>query len=112
MGGGLRQVRCTHVVGPQRVASSWGRSRSRGSTPVLRKNSGTGEDVWVCWRLESGGVRRVSPAERGLNHSVPLPVGWRGKDGAGLQGKLRHVLGVFGHRWPYVSVLLVEELSV
>jgi len=48
----------------------------------------------------------------GLDHGVPLPVGWRRQDGARLQGKLGHVFGVFGHRRPYVSVLFVEELGV
>lgn len=74
------------------------------------RNSGTGEDGWVCWRPESGLGGSLEWDE--LNHGVPLPVGWRGQDGSGLQGKLRHVFRVFSYHWPYVSVLLVEELSI
>lgn len=62
------------------------------------------------WRLESHLGRSFKWNK--LNHSVPLPVGWRGQDGTRLQGKLRHIFGVFSYRWPYVSVLLVEELSI
>lgn len=47
-----------------------------------------------------------------LDHSVPLPVGRRRQDGARLEGKLGHVLGVFGYSWSYVSILLIEELGV
>lgn len=47
-----------------------------------------------------------------LDHSVPLPVGRRRQDGAGFQGKLRHVFRVFSYHWPYVSVLLVEQLGI
>lgn len=47
-----------------------------------------------------------------LDHSVPLPVGWRRQDGARFQGKLRHVFWVFSYRRPYVSILLIEELGV
>lgn len=63
-----------------------------------------------CWRLESDWGTFVKWND--LDHSVPLPVGWRWQDGASFQGKLRHVFRVFSYRRPYVSVLLIEELGV
>lgn len=62
------------------------------------------------WRLKSDLGTFVK--WNNLDHSVPLPVGWRWQDGARFQGKLRHVLGVFSYHGPYVSILLIEELGI
>lgn len=66
------------------VGTSWGQRWLCETCSV--QNSGTGEDVWVCWRPESGLRGSLDLDE--LNHGVPLPVGRRGQDGTGLQGKL------------------------
>lgn len=63
-----------------------------------------------CWRLESD--RGTFVKWNDLDHSVPLPVGWRRQDCTRFQGKLRHVFRVFSYHWPYVSILLIEELGV
>lgn len=63
-----------------------------------------------CWRLESDWGTFIM--RNNLHHSIPLPVGWRGQDGARFQRKLGHVFRVFSYCRPYVSVLLVEELGI
>lgn len=71
-------------------------------------DSGTGEDVGVVGGLDWGSFVKLND----LNHSVPLPVGWRRQDSARFERKLRHVFRVFSYCWPYVSILFIEELGV